>query len=73
MTGSLATVILAVGLLAFVGVASSVLLWDGLATGAAADAGGGRLRARSRAEVVAGAIGFALVVWIALGLVKHAF
>jgi hypothetical protein len=71
MTGSVGAV-LAVALLAFVGVASCVLLWDGLAARTADRGGAARLPARSRAEVAVGAIGFAVVLWIALGLLKHA-
>lgn len=70
MTGGVGGFILAFAILAFVGIASSVLLWDGLASG---DRGGAaRLRARSRAEVVVGAVGFAVALWIALGLLMHA-
>ncbi len=62
-------IILAIGLLAFVGVASAVLLWDGLS-----ELGHGHLAVHehARARLLVGAIGFALALWLAIGLLSHA-
>ncbi len=72
MATVLGSSVLGLALLAFVGIASAVLLWDGLAAGLA---GGHALRRdawRARAEVVVGVIGFAAALWVALGLISHA-
>ncbi len=62
-------IVLAIGLLAFVGVASAVLLWDGLSEVSPGEAA---VHAHARARVLAGAVGFALALWLAIGLVTHA-
>lgn len=64
--------VLGFALLAFVGIASAVLLWDGFAAGAAGGHGVRRDAWRARAEVVVGVIGFAAALWVALGLLSHA-
>jgi hypothetical protein len=71
MPRDLGSSILGLALLAFIGVASAVLLWDGLAAGVV---GHQALRRawRARAEVVVGVIGFAAALWVALGLLSHA-
>lgn len=61
-------VVLALGILAFVALASAVLLWDGLAE----VAGHAPVREHPRARLVVGAIGFAVVLWLAFGLLTHA-
>ncbi|HTN53060.1 MAG TPA: hypothetical protein VML50_11700 [Anaeromyxobacter sp.] len=72
MLGSIASRILAAALVAFVAIASSVLLCEGLARGWSAD---GHVSPReirgARARALAGALGFALAAWIALGMVTH--
>jgi hypothetical protein len=63
---------LVIGILAFVAVASGVLLWEGLAARAAAgQAEAGRDLRRARARLAVGAIGIAIVVWIALGILTR--
>ncbi len=64
-------IVLAIGLLAFVGVASAVLLWDGLSEVSPGEAAV-HAHAHARARVLAGAVGFALALWLAIGLVTHA-
>jgi len=65
--------VLAIAIVVFVGVASGVLVWEGLATGfgkrAAADAGG---RPRALARFAFGAIGVAIALWLALGMLTRA-
>jgi hypothetical protein len=64
---------LMIGILVFVAVASGVLLWEGLAARAAeGHAGTGRDLRRARARLAVGAIGIAIVLWIALGLLTRA-
>lgn len=64
---------LAIAILLFVGVASGVLLWDGLAVGAGhGHPGAGRELRRARLQLVVGLAGFAIVLWIAFGLLTHA-
>jgi hypothetical protein len=66
------SLILAVGLLAFVFVASGVLLWEGLAEAGHGHAAVHRGLRHARARLVVGAIGFALALWIAIGLLSRA-
>ena len=68
------SVIIAIGILAFVGLASGVLLWDGLAGTFAVrrHAGPANQLERARAELVVGALGLGIVVWIALGMLTRA-
>ncbi len=61
--------VLAIGILAFMGVASAVLLWEGLSD---VRQGHAAAREHGRARVVVGAVGFALVLWVAAGLLSHA-
>ena len=63
------SVILAIGLLAFVGLASAVLLWDGLSE---VRDGHAAVHEHARARLVVGAIGFALALWLAIGFLSHA-
>ena len=70
MTGtSLASKILAFGIVAFIGVASAVLLWDGLAAEVGKGAGPSW---RTRARLVVGGVGFAIALWVALGILTRA-
>lgn len=69
---SFVTRLLALALVVFVGVASAILLWDGLA-GVAPGGGAAAPRSwRTRARVVIGVIGFALAFWIVLGMLTRA-
>lgn len=66
--------ILAAAILVFVGIASGVLLWDGLAVaGARGHPGADREVRRAHARVAVGVIGLALVLWIALGILTRAW
>jgi hypothetical protein len=58
-------------LLLFLLVGSGVLLWDGLATGL----GHGRgvaMHDHAKGRLAAGVFGFAIAVWILLGMLSHA-
>jgi hypothetical protein len=69
MTSELSRFIVSL-LLLFLLVGSGVLLWDGLATtihGRAA-----ALHDHAKGRLAAGIIGFAIVAWIALGMLTHA-
>ncbi len=68
---SLASLILAVGILAFMAIASAFLIWDGLAHEFARGDGGRSPGWRSRARLTVGVLGFAVAVWLALGLFTH--
>ncbi|HET8541290.1 MAG TPA: hypothetical protein VFL83_15550 [Anaeromyxobacter sp.] len=63
------SVVLAVALLGFLGVASGVLLWEGLS---GVRHGHAAVRAHARARLVVGAVGFAAVLWLGIGLLSHA-
>lgn len=63
------SIILAAGILAFVGVASAVLLWEGLSD---VRHGQAAVREHARARLVVGAIGFSLALWLAIGLLTRA-
>lgn len=66
--------LLVTALLAFVGVASGALLWEGIAAGAAHGMPGARgVLHAGRARLVVGAIGLAAVLWIASGILTHAW
>jgi uncharacterized iron-regulated membrane protein len=66
--------ILAVALLVFVAIASGVLLWEGLAVAVAhGHPRTDREVRRARARLAAGVMGLAIVLWIALGMVTHAW
>jgi hypothetical protein len=61
-------------LLLFLLVGSGVLVWDGLATGF----GHGHAAAlhgtdHAKGRLAAGIVGFAIAVWIALGMLTHAW
>ncbi len=65
--------ILVAGILVFVGIASGVLLWEGLAVGVAhRHTETGRELRRARARLAIGAIGLAIVLWIAFGILTRA-
>lgn len=63
---------LVAGLLAFVGVASSVLLWESLAFGLAHGGPHRELR-RARVRFAVGVVGLAIVIWITSGILTHAW
>lgn len=65
---------LVAGLLTFVGIASGVLLWEGLELRPVHGPGGsGRELRRARARLAAGAVGLAIVIWIASGILTRAW
>jgi hypothetical protein len=70
---SVASIVLAVGILAFMAIASAFLIWDGLAHEFARGAGTRVAGWRSRARLAVGVIGFALALWIGLGLLTRAW
>jgi hypothetical protein len=72
MSGSLASRILAGGIVAFVGLVSGVLVWSGLAASPDELADACSLR-RARARLVVGVIGFGLALWAALGMLTRAW
>lgn len=63
------SVVFAMGLLAFVGLASAVLLWEGLS---GVRNGHAAVHEHARGRILVGAIGFALVLWLAIGLLSRA-
>jgi len=69
---SFVTRLLAVALVAFIGIASAILLWDGLA--GISSSGGATANApwRARARMAVGVLGFAIALWIILGMLTHA-
>ncbi len=54
------------------GVASALLLWDGLAAELGRGHASGREVWRTRAEIMIGVLGFAAALWVALGMITHA-
>lgn len=69
---SFASLVLAVAILAFMAIASAFLIWDGLAHEFARK--GPRVAGwRSRARLAVGVTGFALALWIGLGLLTRAW
>jgi hypothetical protein len=73
MSGSPTSIVLVTAILVFVGTASAVLIWDGLATGLGKGAAPGRPRWRARLRFGIGVLGFALALWVALGLLSRAW
>ena len=66
--------LLVVAMLLFLAFASSVLVWEGLATGIAhAGALPRDQRRRVRFRFTVGIVVFGLVLWIALGILTHAW
>lgn len=66
--------VLVIAILVFVALASSVLVWEGLATGIGhAHALAGRDLWRVRFRFTVGVIVFAIVLWIAFGIVTRAW
>jgi hypothetical protein len=59
-------------LVAFIGIASAILLWDGLAGISAGDSAAAHPAWRARARVAAGVLGFAIALWMTLGMFTHA-
>ncbi len=71
VTPSFVTRLLALALVLFIGIASAVLLWDGIA--GLAPGGGATAHAwRARARLAVGVLGFAMALWIVLGMLTHA-
>ncbi len=65
---------LVAAILAFVGIVSGLLLWEGLAVATAhGRAGPDQEVHRARARVAVGVLGLAIVLWIALGILTHAW
>lgn len=64
---------LVIAILAFVGAASGVLLWDGLAEGVVHAPGGRHGVHGAGARLAVGAIGVAIVIWIASGILMRAW
>lgn len=75
MSASLASSILALGIVAFVAIASAMLMWNGLAAEFAKGRAGARARLLhgARARLLIGVLGFALALWLALGLLTRAW
>ncbi|WP_242343449.1 hypothetical protein [Anaeromyxobacter terrae] len=71
MSPSFVTRLLALALVLFVGIASAVLLWDGI-SGLAPGNGAAAHAWRARARLVVGALGFAAALWVVLGMLTHA-
>ncbi len=71
MSPSFVTRLLALALVLFVGIASAVLLWDGL-SGLAPEGGAAAHAWRARARLAVGVLGFAAALWIVLGMLTHA-
>lgn len=69
MAMSTLSVVFAIGLLAFVGLTSAVLLWEGLSD---VRHGHAAVHEHARARIIVGAIGFALVLWLAIGFLSRA-
>ncbi len=66
--------VLVIGTFVFLALASSVLVWEGLATGMGhGRALAGRALWRVRFRFTVGVIVFAIVLWIAFGIVTHAW
>ncbi len=65
---------LVAGLLTFVGIASGVLLWEGLELRPVhGPRGSGHELRHARARLAAGAVGLAIVIWIASGILTRAW
>ncbi len=64
--------ILAVAIVAFVAVASGLLMWDGLAAEFTRERAEPREVWKTRARLAVGVVGFALAVWVGLGMLTHA-
>lgn len=73
MLASVTSTILVAGILGFLLVASGVLVWDGLAAGVAAAHPTSSERRRARLRLAVGLIAFALTLWVALGMLSHAW
>ena len=71
MSPSFVTRLLALAVVVFVGVASAILLWDGLAAIGPGDSAA-HASWRTRARIAVGVTGFAIAVWIVLGMLTHA-
>ena len=73
MFTSTASRILAFAVLAFMALASGLLLWDGLATEFRRDReNAGRALRNARLRVAVGVLGLAIACWIGLGMITHA-
>jgi hypothetical protein len=69
---SLASLVLAIGILAFMAIASAFLIWDGLAQELARGDARRGPGWRSRARLAVGVLGFSVAAWLALGLLTRA-
>ncbi len=69
---SFVTRLLALALVAFIGIASAILLWDGLAGISPGGAAAAHAPWRARARITVGVLGFAIALWIVLGMLTHA-
>jgi len=64
--------VLAIAIVVFVGVASAILVWDGLATGFGRRAGVvARERHRALSRFAFGALGVVVALWLALGMITR--
>ena len=64
--------ILALAIVAFVAVASGLLIWDGLAAEFASERAKPREVWKTRARLAVGIVGFGVAVWVGLGMLTHA-
>jgi len=72
MTSTMSQLLVA-ALLLFVAIGSGVLVWDGLAVGVGRTQGSPAEVRRARWRLAAGALGLAAVLWLALGILTHAW
>jgi hypothetical protein len=63
---------LLVGIVAFLAIASGVLVWDGLAAASAGRVAAPSERRLARLRLAVGVAGFGVALWLALGLLTHA-
>lgn len=73
MEPSFANKVLLAAILLFVGATSAVLMWNGLATEFARGGATRREMRSGRARFVVGVVGVAVAIWIALGMLTHAW
>jgi hypothetical protein len=73
MSASPTSIVLGAAILVFVGIASGVLIWEGLASGLGRRTAAGAPGWRVRIRFAIGVLGFGLALWIALGLLTRAW
>jgi hypothetical protein len=73
VNSSLTSIVLVGGVIVFIAIASATLIWDGLATEFTSGAVRRRASWRSRARLAVGVLGFALALWVGLGLLTRAW